>query len=153
MDYVIHHIEIDQFAAIEDPNKEDVTFSISILPGCNIRLRSIVISIGVSFSVDENTPFLIMKANTFFEIKEDSWNSMKDNSTGNYIVPNKLLVSFIEIAINHVRGMLFVKTENTPFSKYVVPLVPLSELKPVKDLVIKPDGTIQDDSVAKSVSE
>lgn len=143
MGFEIHHIEIEQFAAIEDPERGEVSFSILIKPGCNINLRAVVISIEVKFSVVEDRPFLLMKANSFFKIAEDSWQQMIDSKSGYVVIPNNLLVSFVQISISQMRGMMYVKTENTPFSKYMIPVISVDELDIKKNLVIKPDGTVQ----------
>lgn len=144
MDFSIHHIAIEQFAAIEVPEKEEVSFSIFIKPGCNIHLRSVVISIEVKFKVADNPPFLLMKANSFFEFSEDSWQRMIDNKSGNIVIPNYLLVSFIQMSVSQMRGMMYVKTENTPFSKYMIPVISVDELDIRKDLVIRADGKVVD---------
>lgn len=141
INFNIHHIEIEQFAAIEEPHKEKVSFNITVNPGCNINLKSIAISVESRF-MEEDTPFLLLKTTSFFQLDPQSWEGLKDIETGKVIIPEPFIITLLQISISQTRGILCAKTEATPFSKFVLPIVNVGDFGQKGDLVILPDGSI-----------
>lgn len=139
----IHHIEIEQFAAIEEPKQSDVKFNISVKPGCNFGLKAVAISVDSQF-LDSERPFLLLKTNAFFQLKPESWDELTDKRTGKVIIPESFILSLVQISISQMRGILCAKTESTPFSKFLLPIVNVGQFGRHGDLVILPDGTIEE---------
>lgn len=139
----IHHIEIEQFAAIEEPKQKNVKFNIAVKPGCNSGQKAVAISIEAKF-IEDNHPFLLLKTNAFFQLAPESWDELTDSSTGKVIIPEAFVISLVQISISQARGILCAKTDATPFAKFILPIVNVSNFSQKGDMVILPDGSIEE---------
>lgn len=139
--FQIHHMVVDQFATLEDPKEKSSTFSVSVRPGCNYGLRAVAISVSVQF-ISEDRPFLVLETNSFYQISPESWTEMTEKDSSKVVIPKPFIESLVQISISQTRGALFVKTENTPFSKFFLPIVNVGSFE-ISDLVITPDGLIE----------
>lgn len=141
--FKIHHVEIEQFAAIQEPGKENVTFNITVKPGCNTNLKAVAISVEARF-LEESQPFLMLKTNSFFELRPETWEEFTDKETRNVVIPESFIVSLVQISISQSRGILCAKTEATPFAKFMLPIVNVAQFGMKGDMVILPDGSIKE---------
>lgn len=141
IDFKIHHIEIEQFAAIEEPRQGKVSFNITVKPGCNINLKSIAISVESRF-MEDGHPFLLLKTTSFFQFEPQSWEGLKDGETGRVVIPEPFIITLLQISISQTRGVLCAKTESTPFAKFILPIVNVGDFVQKGDFIILPDGSI-----------
>lgn len=134
-------MEVNQFAALEDPKEKSHTFSVSVRPGCNYGLQAVAISVSVQF-LCEDRPFLVIETNSFYQISPESWAGMTEKDSATVVIPKPFIESLVKISISQTRGALFVKTENTPFSKYFLPILDVGSFE-ISDMIITSDGLIE----------
>ena len=76
----------------------------------------------------EDKQFLAIVESCSFKIKDSDWQKLVDAKRGMIHVPNKFLVYFANIAVATARGALSVKTEDTKFSTFVIPILAVEKI-------------------------
>jgi hypothetical protein len=72
--------------------------------------------------------FLKIQVSCHFTIEENSWTSFIQNENKKLVVPKEFLAHLAMITTGTTRGVLFAKTEATPFSKFIVPTLNVAEM-------------------------
>lgn len=68
--------------------------------------------------------FIELVVSCHFKIKADAWNTFATTKGDDIIVvPKGFLAHLAMITIGTARGILFAKTENTPFSSFMIPTI------------------------------
>lgn len=122
------HIRLDQFAAFDVVSSQlPPVFQTSgeIQTGNNYDARTILITVIADVKV-EGQLVITIKTSCFFEIAEDSWDSLKQN--GFVVIPKDFLYHIGGLAVSTTRGILFAKTEGTDLSCYVLPIVYMDQV-------------------------
>lgn len=70
--------------------------------------------------------FLKIQVSCHFKIEESSWSSLIQENK--LIVPKGFLAHLAMITTGTSRGVLFAKTEATPFSTFIVPTLNVAEM-------------------------
>jgi len=121
-------IKTDQFAVLDVPSVTSINeYSLSgeVQTGNNYSARSIMITVSANYKVHDKLVMTI-KVSSFFEIEEDSWNSLKD---GEYVViPKDFLLHIGGIAFSTTRGVLFAKTEGTDLNRIILPIIYMDQV-------------------------
>ena len=131
-------IDAPQFAIINDgefSNPLQINFELNF--AVDSSFTSIKNALKIVF-LNSSEPVMQLVVECYYAISKDSWHEMtqRDNTI---IVPVGFLQHLATITVGTARGVLFAKTVETNLSKYVLPLVNVTEM--VKnDLVIKPQS-------------
>ncbi|GEM66255.1 hypothetical protein SF1_42370 [Sphingobacterium faecium NBRC 15299] len=126
--------EVEEFAILEDKLPDDID---KLLINCNIQAKVnidekiIGITNAVKYSLESKT-LLKIKSTLYFKIHEDSWSEFERDTT--VVLKKDKVQHFGIIAIGATRGMLIVKTVNTPYSSILLP--PLNINKIIDDDII-----------------
>jgi hypothetical protein len=125
--YRITNFQLNQFATFEDKfqQSKEITINSNFGLAYNSGARTIRSTICIDFLQNEE---MIMKVelSTFIEIKEESVNSL---IKGNKLVlsPN-LQIQFSSFGYGALRGIMYLKTINTPFANIILPPIEVSEM-------------------------
>ena len=109
--YALRGVSIEQFATVFEPASDNIQF------------------------LEQDRPFLIAEVLCHFIIDEDSWNGITDNKTKDAVLPKIIVNNLARIAISTLRGSLCAKTENSPYSKFFLPLIDMPD-EQGEDLII-----------------
>ena len=89
-----------------------------------------------AFRFTENgNAFLIMEVFCHYVIEQECWRELSAEDTNDVKLPKRLINNLVAIAISTARGALCAKTENTPFSKFFLPVIMITPEKG-EDLMI-----------------
>jgi len=128
-------IATTEFAIIDSilVKEENISLNTGIEFSVNINDNNIGVEPKFIFSSD-NQPFMIIGVRcNFYITKEGLDEILIDNK---YIFPLGFITHLSVIAVGTARGVLHSKTENTPYNKYLIPTINLTEI--IKsDLVIE----------------
>jgi|SRR6478672_3246452 len=122
-------IQTDEFATFEIGSPDgvpDLTIDVTFSSDLNQRLVACVM--GFKFSEEEKI-LTVLKTTCLFEIEEKSWNNSIIQES-KYIIPKNILEHFCVITVGASRGILHTKTENTPFNKYMIPTLNITQFIP-----------------------
>ena len=133
--FALQGIRTEQFAIFEDnyaPSKET-----NLGTGVQFKIdqenKLIGVFIGFEFAQGKKV-FLKIKVSCHFMVEENSWAAFIENESSKLVVPKGFLAHLAVITIGTTRGVLFAKTESTPFSKFILPTINVAEM-------IKEDAT------------
>lgn len=127
--FSLNNITTEQFAVIDSSYNEgvDINLKAGFKFGINKEKKIISVIFSTSF-LQENTPFLVIEVGCHFKIKEDAWNQFLDESETELIVPKGFISHLATISVGTTRGVLHSKTENTPFNKFFLPTINVTDL-------------------------
>lgn len=126
--FALKSINTEQFAIIEDAYQkgEKTNFSSRLAFGVNESEKYLAIFAGFRFEQHEQ-PFLLLEIACHFRIGEENWNSFITETT-KIIFPKDLVRQLTILAIGTARGVLHAKTENTPFNRFLLPVLDATNL-------------------------
>ncbi len=122
-------IKCEQFAILEEnfnPKKE-----IQLGSELELKLDQKNKQIGVFFGIDyiqTKKTFLKIVVSCHFKILDESWNKFVQKEVPILIVPKGFIAHLATITVSTTRGVLYAKTDGTQFSKFMVPLVNVTEI-------------------------
>lgn len=121
-------INTEQFAVIDDnhnSNHEGFNLNLNAKLGVDADNRYVKISLKFLLQQDK-LPFIIIEVSCEFEVSKNDWELMVKGT--NLILPKEKMIKLTEFIINTTRGILHTKTENTPFNKYIIPNIQITDL-------------------------
>jgi len=127
--FALQGIRTEQFAIFEDnyaPKKET-----NLGTELQFKLDQNNKQIGVFLMfelIQGKKVFLKIQVSCHFKIEEKSWGSFIQMHESKLIVPKEFLAHLAMIATGTTRGVLFAKTESTPFSAFIVPPINVAEM-------------------------
>lgn len=124
--YSLRGVSIEQFATLFEPSGDDIQLHLNIPIRTNYQERSFAVGANIQF-FEKDKPFLIAEVLCHYIIEESCWVELTDNYTKYATLPKELIGNLVRIAISTSRGALCAKTENTPFAKYVLPIIEMQE--------------------------
>lgn len=122
--FQINGIKTEEFAIIEeafDEQNKETHYSLETRLGIP-QAEVIVCSIGFKF-IQNNIPFLKVRASCFFEIKKESWDSIIDKENNKVVLPTHFTDHLVVLTLGTLRGVLHAKTEGTKFNRFFIPYV------------------------------
>jgi len=119
-------IKIDEFAILEPSiSNEDLQFASRLQFSADNKKEEIICSTIIEFISDKSI-VMKLKTDVFFQIKPDHWKNFK---FGNKIKISKIFLTHLGmISVGTARGILFVKTENTVFRNFTLPLIDINKM-------------------------
>lgn len=127
--FSLNNITTEQFAVIDSSYNEgiDINLKAEFKFGINREQKIISVIFSASF-LQENTPFLVIEVGCHFKLKEDAWNQFLNEAKTELIVPKGFVSHLATISVGTTRGVLHSKTENTPFNKFFLPTINITDL-------------------------
>lgn len=120
--YRLCNVSIEQFAMLFEPEGDRIAVDVSIMTKKNYGERALAVGANVQYIENGNT-FLVAEVFCHYEIDETSWNELSSGCKKDVVLPEELMATFADIAVDTARGAICAKTENTPFSKYYLPIM------------------------------
>lgn len=124
--YALRGVSIEQFATLFEPSGNNIHLNLNVPIRTNYQERSLAVGANIQF-LENDKPFLIAEVLCHYIIEEASWITLTDNKSKDATIPKNLIRNLVKIAIDTSRGALCAKTENTPFSKYFLPIIDIRE--------------------------
>ncbi len=127
--FALQGIKNEQFAIFEEnytPKKE-----IDLGTELQFKLDQINKHIGVFLGfefIQDKKVFLKILVSCHFKIEEKSWKQFIQNEKSKLVVPKGFLGHLAMIATGTTRGILFAKTDSTPFSTFMIPTLNVVEM-------------------------
>jgi len=128
--FALQGIKTEQFAVIKEnynANKKDVGLSTSIEFNLNEDEQSISVFLGFEFSQAKKV-FIKIIVSCHFKIDEQSWKGFLDAKHSKMVISKGFLSHLAMLSVGTTRGVLFAKTEGTPFSSFMIPTLNVSEI-------------------------
>ena len=126
--FALRRISTEQFAVIEDAFTEgkDINLTTQLKFGANAEHKIIVLHANFRFE-QEGKPFLIIEAAGHFSIEEKAWAGFYNQEANNITVHQGFMCHLAVLVIGTTRGILHAKTENTPFNRFFMPTINVTE--------------------------
>lgn len=129
-------IAINQFAILKDSCQgKDITLSTELSFQYSAETRQISCEVGYRFTTDEEL-FLILKSQCDFAIHPDDWATF-EKEDGLHI-PKSVMELLAVHTIGTSRGILFCKTEGTPFNSLMIPPINVAGMMKDEDENVAP---------------
>jgi len=126
--FTLKDITVEQFATLFEPtNENNVKVGISLTIKSNYAHRAVALSLIARF-VEEDRPFLQIEDTCHFLIHEEDWTRLSNGDTADVKLPKRLLINLFTIAVGATRGLLYGKTEHTPYNRFILPLLDATEM-------------------------
>lgn len=136
--YSLRGVSIEQFATPFIPSSDEYDVNVSIPIKSNYQEHAIAIGANVQF-LAEGKVFIVAEAFCHYQIEPDCWKELSDSDSRDVILPKGFIGDLARIAVSTVRGVLCAKTENTPFSKYFLPLIMVNTKDGEDVKIVKPE--------------
>lgn len=127
--FTLQGIKTEQFAIFEEnfvPKKE-TGLGTELQFKLDEKNNQIGVFLGFEFMQGKKV-FLKIQVSCHFKIEESSWNNFIQKKESKLVVPKGFLAHLAMITTGTTRGVLFAKTETTPFSKFIVPTLNVAEM-------------------------
>ena len=125
--FALQGIKTEQFAIFEEnyAPKKETSLGTELQFKLDQTNKQIGVFLGFEFMQGKKV-FLKIVVSCHFKIEENPWTSfVQENSL---TVPKGFLAHLAMITTGTTRGVLFAKTEATPFSKFIVPTLNVAEM-------------------------
>ena len=133
--FSLQDIKTEQFAVLEEHYNPKAKVGVSNTIQFRIEdiQKQVIVSIAFQF-VQQKQTFLKIEVSCVFKIQDAAWSLLLETHPREIRLPRTLLAQLAMLTMGTARGILFAKTETTPFSKFILPTLNLAE-------------TIQEDAV------
>lgn len=127
--FALTKITTEQFAILENNFDKDYEIKIHV----NIRFaadnKSKLVGVFTTFTYETNQKqFLIIEVGCHFNIEPQAWEGMFTEESNQLTVPKGFLRHLAVITVGTTRGILYAKTENTPFNRFYLPTINVADL-------------------------
>lgn len=127
--FKLSEITTDEFAVIDEAFKDGKKVSLGTNIAFGIDLENKAIGIKLKFQYEQsNKPFIIIAATCVFQIEEKVWNSLINQEAQKIVFPEKFASHLAVLTVGTIRGILHEKTKGTPYNKFILPPINLTEL-------------------------
>ena len=125
--FALKGVKTEQFAIFEEnySPKKETSLGTELQFKLDQNNKQIAVFLGFEFLQGKKV-FLKIQVSCHFKIEESSWNSLIQENK--LIVPKGFLAHLAMITAGTSRGVLFAKTEATPFSTFIIPTLNVAEM-------------------------
>ncbi|MCF0187373.1 MAG: hypothetical protein HUJ98_12920 [Bacteroidaceae bacterium] len=120
--YALRGVTMEQFATLFEPAGDKIELNVTIPIKTNYEGRSLAVGANIQF-IEDGKPFMVAEAFCHYEIEESCWEELSEGRTKDVVLPKEFMDSMARIAIGTIRGAICVKTENTSYSKFCLPII------------------------------
>lgn len=136
--YTLRGVSIEQFATLFEPASDNTEVNVAIRIKTNYQEQAIAVGANVQF-LEDGKAFLVAEVFCHYLIESNCWKELSEGDTKDVILPKEFVNSLAGIAVSTVRGVLCAKTENTPFSKFYLPLIMVNPKDGEDVKIVKPE--------------
>lgn len=125
--FTLQGIKTEQFSIFEElySPKKEIGLSTELQLKIDSKDQQIGVFLGFEFVQAKNV-FIKIQVSCHFKIQETSWETFILNEK--LVIPKEFLAHLAMITTGTTRGILFAKTEATPFAKFIVPILNVAEM-------------------------
>lgn len=128
-------IAVKQFAILSDDMPQgEINLSTEISFQYSQESRMIACEVGYKFNSADG-PFMVLDIQCEFKIHEEDWE--KFVSGDEVSIPKSVLELLAVHTIGTSRGILFCKTEGTPFNRLMIPPINVARMMAEEETVVK----------------
>ena len=127
--FALQGIKTEQFAVFQENHnpKKEVSLTTEIQFKLDQTNKQIGVFLGFEF-LQAKKVFIKILVSCHFTIQDESWNSFIRTKDSKLIVPKGFIAHLAMIATGTTSGVLFAKTEGSPFSKFIIPTLNVTEM-------------------------
>jgi len=120
-------IKTEQFAIIEKAYSKDqeTQFSVGLQFKIDQKYKQVGVYLTFSFEQNKNV-FLTIEVSGHFKIKKESWNNFIKEDKISF--PQNFMAHLTMLIVGTARGVLHAKTDDSPFNKFLIPTINVTEL-------------------------
>jgi|GEM_PF-256714 len=128
--FALRKISLDQFAVIKEAYKdgEKVSFDVSLDFGLNTDEKLFRVSSRIRFSHQQPQPFLLIEGSAEFSIEPEAWERFALEGEDAMVFPHGFVAHLAALTVGSLRGMLYVKTQDTIFNRFLIPTINVAEI-------------------------
>ncbi len=129
INFGLSKVSTEQFAIISEVPKDekDIKLNTNYKFTANTQHRAIATLLKITF-YNNDSPLLLLETGCHFVIEEKSWDGLFDEENKVVTLPKGFASHLAMISMGTTRGILHSKTENTPYNKYMLPLMNVSNM-------------------------
>ncbi len=120
-------ISVEQFAYSGEELKKQAQFGAAFDFRLNAGERAVGVFIEINLLHGE-TNILKLVCGCHFSIEPESWNALYADAKSKIVLPKGFVVHLAMITTGTARGILYTKTEKTPYAFFVLPMLDVSSL-------------------------
>lgn len=126
--FLLRGIKTEQFALLEENYNSTTTTGLATSFQFKLDQSHKQMGVFATFKFTQNKKsFIKIEVSCHFKIQDESWNDFIKENDAKLVIPKHFLAHLAMITIGTTRGVLFSKTEGTPFSKYIIPTVNIAD--------------------------
>jgi hypothetical protein len=127
--FKLQNIKTEQFAILEENYKQEKPIDLTTSIAFKINPEKMQIGVFAKFEFSQTKSiFLKIELSCHFELKKQSWDKLKKEENTKLEVPKDFLAHLLIITVGTTRGVLFAKTENTPYHQFIIPSLDINEM-------------------------
>lgn len=128
INFLMSGIEVAEFAVLESNIEgiKKIKFNTGLQFGVSNEVTAIVCHVTVEFLDESEKKLVKLKTDNHFKVKPEDWERFKGDDE--IIIPQKFLIHISMISVSTTRGVLHCKTENTPYSGFILPLIDVNSM-------------------------
>ena len=124
--FALRGVSIEQFATVFVPTSDSIKVDLNIPIRTNYDERAVAVGAKIQY-LENDKLFLVAEVSCHFIIADESWDMLTDSGQHDAILPKSFVKNLATISIGSLRGALCAKTENTPYSKYFLPMFNMTD--------------------------
>lgn len=127
--FKLAEINTNEFAIIDDAFKErkKVNLGTTINFGTDQEMRALGINMKFQYEQSKK-PFLVIAATCVFQIEENAWKNLINHEAKKIVFPEYFASHLAVLTVGTIRGILHEKTMGTPYNKFILPPINLTNL-------------------------
>ena len=126
LNFLMRRIRVNQFAILtNDAPTGEIPVEFGIQFKTDIAGKWIAVAFKTQY-LNGTTPLLLLEVQCDFQVKPEDWDSL--STDGKLVFPIRFLRHIALHPVGPARGILFCKTEGSPFNSFILPLVNLEAL-------------------------
>lgn len=128
--FALRKISLDQFAVLKEAYKEGekVGFDVSLDFGLDTEQKMFRVSSRIRFSQQKTQPFLVIEGSSVFAIEPEAWERFAFEGGQAMVFPHQFVAYLAALNVGSLRGMLYVKTQDTIFNRFLIPTINVAEI-------------------------
>lgn len=122
-------ITTNEFAILEDSYTDGENVRMGTFINFLIDREQRVLGSQLKFQFEQNEkPFLVISATCGFQLEESAWESLLAEDGQKLVIPVGFASHMVVITVGTIRGILYEKTKDTPFTDYIIPPINLTDM-------------------------
>lgn len=123
--FKMEQIKINQFAILSKETTGDLKLGISLGMGVDKQQRSVDVQLETRYA-EANELKVLLQITCSFSVHPDDWSAMQKGDK--VVLPKQFLAHLVMHTFGTARGVLYCKTEDTPYQRFILPPTNVEQL-------------------------